>query len=465
MRASRYSLLLAATILMMLSGCSDTYPTKTTSPGLGKPRFLIADGAHGGNQHFFFLPPMVQPPDFGGAFDPTRAPVVRITQSSSLITVLTPQVDIAGQRYQTEWHTDLFDLDPSKIYRISAIVNGFELGFADVQIVSSGGELRNVDTGEYVALKDGRTLPLAFRNEQGALPSNIWLPGSPMPTPRTALGAATMGGLVYAIGGVPPTSVPLALNDVETYDPGTGLWSSAPPMLKARQGMGIAVVNETLYVFGGFSPAACGCEDQLEGSVEAYDPVNRTWSMKAAMPTPRSYFGVAVIDGVVYTIGGYAFGGPATGLQPTGVVEAYDPATNTWTSKAPMLEPRYEMGAAAVNGILYAAGGLSSSDIPTSTVESYDPLANTWSTNASMPTARSALGLVELNGTLYAIGGMGVNGVRLGTVEAYDPATDTWSARTPMSLPRLALGTAALRDVLFAIGGDPNYDAVEVYWP
>ena len=71
-------------------------------------------------------------------------------------------------------------------------------------------------------------------------------------------------------------------------------------------------------------------------------------------------------------------------------------------------------------------------------VEAYDPVTNTWVTRAPMPRARHALGLGVVNGILYAVGGQ-EGGVALNTVEAYDPATDSWTTKSPMPTPRLGL--------------------------
>ncbi|MGB9853462.1 MAG: kelch repeat-containing protein [Candidatus Bathyarchaeales archaeon] len=43
------------------------------------------------------------------------------------------------------------------------------------------------------------------------------------------------------------------------------------------------------------------------------------------MPTPRSWVGVAIVNGKIYAIGG--------SYDSHGEVEEYDPATNTWTKK------------------------------------------------------------------------------------------------------------------------------------
>jgi hypothetical protein len=139
------------------------------------PSFAISDGARGGNAHFYFLPPMVSPPTYGGVFDASLSPVVRITQGSALVTSLNAASDPLAELYQANWRTGDFALDPTKPYRITVLVGAIELGFADVDLVATGRELRNVNTGDYIPLLDGRTLPIKFRIERGALPSGVGL--------------------------------------------------------------------------------------------------------------------------------------------------------------------------------------------------------------------------------------------------------------------------------------------------
>ena len=151
---------------LAIGACS---PESSMSPSHARPAFTIQDGAHSGNLHFFFLPPMVPAPKFSGTFDGTRSPVIRITEDGSLLVELGATVPPGSQQYQAEWHTDRFNLDPAKTYRISVLFRGEVLGFADVDVVATGGQLKNVNTGEYIPLLDGRTLPIKFRIENGAI--------------------------------------------------------------------------------------------------------------------------------------------------------------------------------------------------------------------------------------------------------------------------------------------------------
>jgi hypothetical protein len=66
------------------------------------------------------------------------------------------------------WHTGNFDLAWALTYRICVKVGDVELGFADVDVVASGGEKNDAAEG-FVAVVNGRTLPIKFRIEPGAL--------------------------------------------------------------------------------------------------------------------------------------------------------------------------------------------------------------------------------------------------------------------------------------------------------
>jgi hypothetical protein len=149
----------------------------------------ISDGVHAANcttatstcvlsnPHFFFLPPMVKLPSLSGVFNPNLAPVVQICQLGSTPDVcgtapFSPGVvtlDVTGQMYQVNWNTDPTTIIIGAIYRVMVLAGGREIGFADVQPVSNGSQLKSIDTGEFIGLVDGRTLPIKFRIEQGAL--------------------------------------------------------------------------------------------------------------------------------------------------------------------------------------------------------------------------------------------------------------------------------------------------------
>ena len=76
------------------------------------------------------------------------------------------------------------------------------------------------------------------------------------------------------------------------------------------------------------------------------------------MPTERYGLDVGVVNGIVYAVGG--LGGSA--WQYLATVEAYDPATDTWTEKPPISMPRYFLNVAGIGDRLYAVGGGQTND-------------------------------------------------------------------------------------------------------
>jgi hypothetical protein len=162
--------------------CADGPPVSPTAP---EPQFAISDGVHrSGNVHFFFLPPMVAPTGFGGVFDPTARPAVEICQlnGDACALPLVAEFSMDGgtgservrleedaEQYIVNWHTGRFGLDLEATYRIRVLLDGLILGFADVDLLTTGREQREVDTADFIGVVNGSTLPIKFRIEEGAL--------------------------------------------------------------------------------------------------------------------------------------------------------------------------------------------------------------------------------------------------------------------------------------------------------
>jgi uncharacterized protein YjdB len=167
----------------LLGACAYDPPTVPLDQAAS---FTISDAVHnGGTPGFYFLPPMVAAPMVTGEFDGALEPAVEVCEwngaaCGTTIATFTMSTGPGSetirmvpedQHYIVNWHTDQFGLNSSVIYRIRVLVGAMELGFADVDVVDSGRELRNVNTGEYIPLLNGRTLPIKFRPEQGIVAS------------------------------------------------------------------------------------------------------------------------------------------------------------------------------------------------------------------------------------------------------------------------------------------------------
>ena len=213
----RYSLrysLLSCLALLALAACSGGDSTQPTASLRGSPSFVIADGAHGGNADFFFLPPMVANPSGkpgyeASAFNPNLKPTVTIcalnaaneTEAASALCkntlgayALSVTVVAQDDQYHYNWavptSTDVF-------YRITVRVGTTMLGAADIETSASPSALKNVDANKFVAVKDGSTLPVKFRIERYALCST---PGVG-PCATQTINFASGGGVTTPLGG------------------------------------------------------------------------------------------------------------------------------------------------------------------------------------------------------------------------------------------------------------------------
>ena len=133
----------------------------------------------------------------------------------------------------------------------------------------------------------------------------------------------------------------------------------------------------------------------------------------------------------------------------------YDPATDTWSTKAPMLVKVDHVQAVATGGKIYVVGGLQSwPDGDVGNVQIYDPGTNTWSEGTAMPAARTrgAGAVVVRNGDIYYAGGLH-GGTTVAMFDVYDPDTDTWTALPDMPRAREHFHAAIAGGKLWAVGG------------
>src|SRR5437868_2185201 len=128
------------------------------------------------------------------------------------------------------------------------------------------------------------------------------------------------------------------------------------------------------------------------------------WTTKAPMPKAVAYPASAVVNGILYTLGGYW--DDALSTRNPAESFAYDPASDSWTKRSAMPHPRSEAAAAVINGLIYVAGGWSLvRNAPETAVDVYDPSTDTWTYHTKLPTYRVAPAVAAVNGILYVMGG------------------------------------------------------------
>jgi len=246
--------------------------------------------------------------------------------------------------------------------------------------------------------------------------SGIWSYSSAMPAMQWAPAMGVIDSKLYLAGGS-------YSNTLTVYDPASDSWATKASMTYGRYAPAGGAINGKLYVVAGHDGGGTP-----HPNLEIYDPVTDSWSTGASIPNSYSYTASAVNGGKLYVIGG------ATGsCSSLDYVQIYDPVTDSWTSGAPMPTPRFGMGAAVIGGKIYVIGGgvnPCTDAEPVNVNEVYDPASDSWSTQAPMPTPREfpATGLID--GALYAAGGY-FSGTSLSVNEVYNPSLNTWAASTP----------------------------------
>eukprot|EP01018_Ginkgo_biloba_P014084 Gb_29211 [translate_table: standard] len=150
-------------------------------------------------------------------------------------------------------------------------------------------------------------------------------------------------------------------------------WELLPPMPgPLKTAFGFVVIDGKLLVMGGL--VEDGSVDVASADVYKYDPTLNCWSLLAKMNVARREFACAVVDGLVYAVGGHGVGG-----ENLSSVEVFDPQRNEWTLIESLRRPRWGCFACGLEGKLYVMGGRSSFTIGNSKyIDIYNPENHTW---------------------------------------------------------------------------------------
>jgi len=241
-------------------------------------------------------------------------------------------------------------------------------------------------------------------------------------------------------------------------------WVTKASMHFSRTGAGAAVVNGIVYVIGGsqrYNTSDSGFSYRSINSTESYDPASDIWFYKASMPTSRDGLGVAVFQDKIYCFGGRNVSKDYS--ISTNVNEVYDTETDSWETKMPMPTARSGFQASVVDDKIYLIGGRvesesSSISKKSAQVEIYDPLTDTWAFGLPIPTAVAGYASAVLDGKIYIISGVAEGSTYTNLTQVYDPKTDEWSfsAPIPMGVTAAAAGSTTgtkAAKAIYVIGG------------
>jgi len=255
----------------------------------------------------------------------------------------------------------------------------------------------------------------------------------------------------------------IGLDSVEYLDLTFGnvnAWTTTTKMSSHRHGLGSATIYDKVYAIGGM--ASLGGQNTVLDTVERFDPfvtINGVpvWTSTAKMPTPLWAHAAVGVEGAtedtskIYVLGGKTTN---TGLAVnTGKV--YDVGTDNWVNLPDMKQgTRYYGAAAVVDNVLYAIGGFVDGNM-SGKVESLDltnPSAQ-WIERASMIHLREGHTVAVIKGLILAIGG--TNGP--GPTELYDPSTNTWESFVPCNERTQFSADIVVSNKLYRTGGADNH--------
>ena len=272
-----------------------------------------------------------------------------------------------------------------------------------------------------------------------------WTNGNAMPRTTTEATAATLGDIIYIIGGYDETGEGVGM--VEMYNSTSDSWTSDVAQLPVPLHHTSAdSFQGKVYVAGGYTGDWIA-SDRLF----IYDPLTNQWTQGNPMPTPRGYPVANFVNGTFYVIGG---DGGASKERALNATESYDPLTNQWTEHAPMPTPRHHAASAVIDGEIYVIGGRIGEPLyNVDLVEKYNPGLDKWTTDFEpMPSKRSGIAATSVNGSIYVLGGEQDQGT-FANNERYDPIKDVWTKDVPMPTARHGLGVSFIDGKIYAIGG------------
>ncbi len=249
-----------------------------------------------------------------------------------------------------------------------------------------------------------------------------------------------------------------------------GRWDPASVEgLTGRYGAGSCVIDGKIYIIGGQTLT------ENVGIIEIYDPKSDTWEtpVVSGSPVARRLFGTAVVNNKIYTLCGDE--GTSNTVSATNQVDVFDVKTSTWSavSTTGLTTTLRIMNAFNVNDKIYCFNGIDDSGNIRALVI-FDPATNSWSTPLTLGsfTPRKGAAAAMIHGKVYLFGGVigsGPNTTHYNTVVVFDIATNTWSnvQTSGYSVPRAGQTAQIVDGKIYVMGGtDGSYSNVlEIFDP
>lgn len=301
----------------------------------------------------------------------------------------------------------------------------------------------------------------------GVAHSAVWQQTGSLNLARDQFAAAVVGDKLYAFGGNgDPDGV--NLSSLEIYDTDTGVWTLGPSNVQGVEELSGAAMGGRFFVFGAWGG---GTPFGVFNFVEEFDPTTQQWRSLAAKPTTVSAAPAVVYGGEIFLFGGIYTNEQQSEPVWYSVVEAFNPATNTWRGVTQMPVALQNMAVAVHGDMAYFFGGVYAEQgqlsVQTDVIAYHFP-SDTWVTSGLgvLPSIRiygyqSAAPIV--NGRVFLVGGYGLidpdgplSETNVGPVVdvwVYDVATGQFTEGTSLPEPRDDSAVLFHDGYLYAISG------------
>jgi N-acetylneuraminic acid mutarotase len=212
--------------------------------------------------------------------------------------------------------------------------------------------------GGYVGDWLGKTTPVTRHVWRYDTATDTWTRMLNLPVDRSAGALVRVGRKLHFFAGVDPHKRDRGDHWVLDLRKPTK-WVTAPSLPDPRNHLGAAEIGGKIYAIGGQHNLD---EDTGNDSdVHAFDVVTGTWSQVASLPKPLSHThnSTFILGDKIVSVGG-----STSGVESVADVLSYDPAANKWSTLGQLPLPLSAATADPIAGHILVTGGTSAGSIP-----------------------------------------------------------------------------------------------------
>jgi hypothetical protein len=293
-----------------------------------------------------------------------------------------------------------------------------------------------------------------------------WNTVAPQPYNNSEAQGEVVGGKLYVFGGFDfQKSCCTPTKRAYVYNPAANNWTPVADLPFTPKGdtfggvthAGVATDGTNIFIAGGYTSDDAGT-GQIFGTrqVWRYNVGSNDYTRLPDLPVERAAGQLEYLDGKLHYIAG-TNQARTEDVADHYVLDVANDATS-WTTAAPLPNPRQHAASVVLGGKIYYLGGQKGHDgalVPQNDVHVYDPTTDTWADGVDLPKPinHAASSTFVMDGRILVAGGQTNNGTSIADVTAFDPKTGAWTSLTPLPNARnSAVANAIAGNIYFTTG-------------